>query len=146
MNSNHDDIWDERLCFCEHLRIASFSIVKAREITMSFRRVRWAVALISVGAFVVAPGIGASDLVAVGIHGSQQPGNPNPNDPNGPNNPPNNPNGPNPPAANNPEKPYAPKKAKNPKDRKSPLKNPVSGSDNTNPASGPNNPNPPSDP
>ena len=143
---NHDDIQNQRLCCCEHLRTALFSIVKLREIPMNFRRVRWSAALISMGAFAVAPGIRASDLSAAGIQGSQQPGNPNPNDPNGPNNPPNNPNGPNPPAANNPEKPYAPKKAKNPKDRKSPLKNPVSGSDNTNPPSGPNNPNPPSDP
>ena len=48
---------------------------------MNFRRVRWSVALISMGAFVVPPGIGASDLSAAGIQGSQQPGNPTPNVP-----------------------------------------------------------------
>jgi len=146
IHRHHDDIQDECLSCSEHLRMPSFSIVNSREITMNFRRVRWSAALISMGAFAVAPGIRVSDLNALGIQGSQQPGNPNPNDPNSPNNPPNNPNGPNPPGANNPDKPYAPKKPKNPNDRKAPLKNPPSGPDNTNPPSGPNNPNPPSGP
>ena len=113
---------------------------------MNFRRVRWSLALISMGAFAVPLGIGASDMSAAGIQGSLQPGNPTPNDPNNPNNPPNNPNGPNPPGSNNPDKPNLPKKPKNPNDRKAPPKSPPSGPNNPNPPSGPNNPNPPSGP
>ena len=113
---------------------------------MNFRRVRWSLALISMGAFAVPLGIGASDMSAAGIQGSLQPGNPTPNDPNNPNNPPNNPNGPNPPGSNNPDKPNLPKKPKNPNDRKAPPKSPPSGPNNPNPPSGPNNPYPPSGP
>ena len=113
---------------------------------MNFRRVRWSLALISMGAFAVPLDIGASDMSAAGIQGSLQPGNPTPNDPNNPNNPPNNPNGPNPPGSNNPDKPNLPKKPKNPNDRKAPPKSPPSGPNNPNPPSGPNSPNPPSGP
>ena len=113
---------------------------------MNFRKVRWSVALIFMGAFVMPLGIGVSDLGAMGIQGSLQPGNPFPNDPNNPNNPPNNPNGPNPPGSNNPDKPNLPKKPKNPNNRKVPPKSPPSVPDNPNPPSGPNNPNPPSGP
>lgn len=118
------------------LRMASLCIVKLRKITMNFRSVRWSVALISMGAFAVAPGIGLSDLSAAVLQDSQQPGNPTPN----------NPNGPTPPGRGNPDKPNAPKKPYNPNDRKAPPKSPPSGPNNPNPPSGPNNPNPPSGP
>src|SRR4029077_19393830 len=109
IQDHHDEISDECLYCHEQLRMASFSMLKSREITMRFQRLRWSVALISIGAFVAPAGIGASDLSAISIQGSQQPGNPTPNDPNSPNNPPNNPNGPNPPSGpNNPNPPSGP--------------------------------------
>ncbi len=47
IQAHHDGIQNQRLCCCEHLRMAFFSIVKRREITRNFRRVRWSAALIS---------------------------------------------------------------------------------------------------
>lgn len=89
-----DDIQDECLSCCEHLRMASFSLVKSGVITKNFRRVRCSIALISIGVFAVPPGIGAADLSAAGRQGSKQPSNTTPHDPNNPNDPPNNPNPP----------------------------------------------------
>src|ERR1700676_2088264 len=96
--------------------MGSFAIVESGEIKMNSRRVRWSLALISMGAFAVPLGIEASDMSAAGIQGSLQPGNPTPNDPNKPkpprrpnsSNPPSGPNNPNPPSGPAPTAPSGP--------------------------------------
>ena len=107
------------VCSVVNIKITFFSTLKSRDITMNFRKVPWAVALISIGVFAMVPGIGTSDSIATGRQGSQQPGNPNPNDPNSLNYAPNDPNGPN--LGNKaPNKLKTPNTPKNPDDRNGP--------------------------